>query len=89
MYAEMHEIVDDTSSCPSPEHIMSRFHHSVHQHFQSCASVRMDEIEFDDCSPLESLGNTLLAGKNGAASLSFVASMDESYASCPKALLQF
>ncbi len=86
MSSEMIVIADD-SSCPTPEDILRRFHHSVHQHYESCASIFMDEMEYEDCSALASIGGVLLAGNDGVASQSF--SMEASWSKKSKAQLCF
>jgi hypothetical protein len=58
----------DDYACPAIEEILRRFHRSVHLHYESYANISMDSLKSANFC-LDSVGNTLLAGKNSSAGL--------------------
>jgi hypothetical protein len=65
MSSEMCDLLDG-SSYPTAEDILRRFHHSVHEHYETYAAVCMETMEHDDFSTLASVSDLVLAGNNCA-----------------------
>ncbi len=77
------------SSDLTPEDILRRFHHSVHEHYDSYAHVCMESMEYENFSELASISDVVLAGNNYAADAKQTLCVEDTSPSSSKAQLSF